>query len=74
MIPAYVVKLVLPMILEKLSDVISYVREPNELDVRVAKLEKDSHPPIFTEKQLKSIKKRLTKLEKKCKCGGPSVE
>ena len=34
MIPAYVVKLVLPMILEKLSDVISYVREPNELDVR----------------------------------------
>ena len=63
MIPAYIVKLVLPMVLDKLKDVISYVREPNELDTKVKKLEK----------QLSKHQKRLTKLESCNKCGGSSV-
>tara|TARA_R100001443_G_scaffold155_2_gene618 strand:- start:164 stop:406 length:243 start_codon:yes stop_codon:yes gene_type:complete len=79
MIPAYVLKLVMPMILNKLSDVISYVREDNELDKKVRALKKEaillsqdietlkgwSHPPVFTEEQLEDIHKRLKKLEKK---------
>ena len=65
MIPAYLIKLLIPKVLDKLQDVISYVREPNDLDVRVEKLEKDSHPPVFTKEDLKRINKRLNKLEKK---------
>tara|TARA_R100000700_G_C3144789_1_gene125456 strand:- start:217 stop:459 length:243 start_codon:yes stop_codon:yes gene_type:complete len=79
MIPAYVLKLVMPMILNKLSDVIKYVREDNELDKQVRALKKEvillgqdletlkgwSHPPVFKEEQLEDIHKRLKKLEKK---------
>ena len=79
MIPAYVLKLVMPMILNKLSDVISYVREDNELDKQVRALKKEvillgqdletlkgwCHPPVFKEEQLEDIHKRLKKLEKK---------
>ena len=79
MIPAYVLKLIMPMILNKLSDVISYVREDNELDKTTRALKKEvillgqdlktlkgwSHPPVFKEEQLEDILKRLKKLEKK---------
>ena len=79
MIPAYVLKLIMPTILNKLSDVISYVREDNELDKTTRALKKEvillgqdletlkgwSHPPILKEDQLEDILKRLKKLEKK---------
>ena len=47
-----------------------YVEEPNELDHKVVelenqilKLEKDSHPPIFSKKERNDILKRLKRLE-----------
>ena len=36
-----------------------------ELEKKVAILESDSHPPIFTKKDYKSILKRIKKLENK---------
>jgi predicted RNase H-like nuclease (RuvC/YqgF family) len=36
-----------------------------ELEKKVATLESDSHPPIFTTKDYKSILKRIKKLENK---------
>ena len=36
-----------------------------ELEKKVAALESDSHPPIFSKKDYKSILKRISKLEKK---------
>ncbi len=54
----------------KLFKLMKYVEEPNELDHKVLelenrllKLEKDSHPPIFTKKEINKILKRLDKLE-----------
>ena len=54
----------------KLFKLMKYVEEPNELDHKVLelenrllKLEKDSHPPIFTKKERNKILKRLDKLE-----------
>ena len=48
-----------------------YVEEPNELDHkvlelenRILKLEKDSHPPIFTKKDKEDIEKRLDLFKK----------
>ena len=54
----------------KLFKLMKYVEEPNELDHKVVelenqilKLEKDSHPPIFSKKERNDILKRLKKLE-----------
>ena len=54
----------------KLFKFMKYVEEPNELDHKVVelenqilKLEKDSHPPIFSKKERNDILKRLKKLE-----------
>ena len=54
----------------KLFKLMKYVEEPNELDHKVLelenrllKLEKDSHPPIFSKKERNKILKRLDKLE-----------
>ena len=54
----------------KLHKIMKYVQEPNELDHKVVelenqilKLEKDSHPPIFSKKERNDILKRLKKLE-----------
>lgn len=74
MIPAYLINLLIPKVLDKIADVVAYAREDNELDKKVKALEKDSHPAIFTERQLQSIKKRITKLEKSCKCMEESLE
>ena len=56
----------------KLFKLMKYVEEPNELDHKVLelenhilKLEKDSHPPIFTKKNKKDIEKRLKDIEKR---------
>ena len=69
-------KLVINIVIEllsknfKLFKLMKYVEEPNELDHKVLelenrllKLEKDSHPPIFTKKEINNILKRLDKLE-----------
>ena len=54
----------------KLFKLMKYVEEPNELDHKVLelenrllKIEKDSHPPIFSKKERNKILKRLDKLE-----------
>ena len=54
----------------KLHKIMKYVQEPNELDHKVVelenqilKLEKDSHPPIFSKKERNDILKRLKRLE-----------
>ena len=54
----------------KLFKLMKYVEEPNELDHKVLelenrllKLEKNSHPPIFSKKERNKILKRLDKLE-----------
>ena len=54
----------------KLFKLMKYVEEPNELDHKVLelenrllKLEKDSHPPIFSKKERNKILKSLDKLE-----------
>ena len=54
----------------KLFKLMKYVEEPNELDHKVVelenqilKLEKDSHPPIFSKKDKDGIIKRLKKVE-----------
>ena len=54
----------------KLFKIMKYVEEPNELDHkvvelenRILKIEKDSHPPIFSKKERNNIVKRLKKLE-----------
>ena len=54
----------------KLHKIMKYVQEPNELDHKVVelenqilKLEKDSHPPIFSKKDKKDIVARIKKLE-----------
>ena len=56
----------------KLFKLMEYVEKPNELDHkvlelenRILKLEKDSHPPIFTKKNKKDIDKRLKDIEKR---------
>ena len=56
----------------KLFKLMEYVEKPNELDHKVLelenhiqKLEKDSHPPIFTKKNKKDIDKRLKDIEKR---------
>ncbi len=56
----------------KLFKLMKYVEEPNELDHKVLelenhilKLEKDSHPPIFTKENKKDIDKRLKDIEKR---------
>ena len=56
----------------KLFKLMEYVEKPNELDHkvlerenRILKLEKDSHPPIFTKKSKKDIDKRLKDIEKR---------
>ena len=55
----------------KLFKLMKYVEEPNELDHkvlelenRILKLEKDSHPPIFTKKDKEDIEKRLDLFKK----------
>ena len=55
----------------KLFKLMKYVEEPNELDHKVLelenrllKLEKDSHPPIFTKKDKEDIEKRLDLFKK----------
>ena len=55
----------------KLFKLMKYVEEPNELDHkvlelenRILKLEKDSHPPIFTRKDKENIEKRLDLFKK----------
>ena len=54
----------------KLFKIMKYVEEPNELDHkvveienRILKIEKDSHPPIFSKKERNNILKRIKKLE-----------
>ena len=56
----------------KLFKLMEYVEKPNELDHkvlelenRILKLEKDSHPPIFTKNSKKNIDKRLKDIEKR---------
>ena len=65
----------------KLFKLMEYVEKPNELDhkvveleSRISKLEKESHPPIFTNEEkalidtrIKSHSDRLIALEKKAK-------
>ena len=55
----------------KLFKLMKYVEEPNELDHkvlelenRILKLEKDSHPPIFTKKDKEDIEKRFDLFKK----------
>ena len=55
----------------KLFKLMKYVEEPIELDHkvlelenRILKLEKDSHPPIFTRKDKENIEKRLDLFKK----------
>ena len=55
----------------KLFKLMEYVEKPNELDHkvlelenRILKLEKDSHPPIFTRKDKENIEKRLDLFKK----------
>ena len=55
----------------KLFKLMEYVEKPNELDHkvlelenRILKLEKDSHPPIFTKKDKEDIEKRLDLFKK----------
>ena len=56
----------------KLFKLMEYVEKPNELDHkvlelenRILKLEKDSHPPIFTKNSKKDIDRRLKDIEKR---------
>tara|TARA_R100000742_G_C4274296_1_gene94218 strand:- start:1032 stop:1277 length:246 start_codon:yes stop_codon:yes gene_type:complete len=58
----------------KLKKVLDYVEKPNDADDRIDKLEldvhslkKDTHPPIFSTKDYKSLLKRISKLEKRRK-------
>lgn len=37
-----------------------------EMEKDIANLKKDSHPPIFSKKDLVKLSKRINKLEKKC--------
>mgnify|MGYP001380422663 CR=1 FL=1 len=53
-----------------LTDIIKYVKEENDADLRindleleVAKLKRDSHPPMFTESDRDEIIKRITRIE-----------
>jgi len=84
MIPAsfipYILKLIGPKLTEsianyvakayKLPQLVNYMELPNDVDMRVDKLEvqmemvaEDQHPPIFTEEMKKGIIDRLGKLE-----------
>ena len=75
MIPVWLVKLATPLVAklikEKLSHVIGYVEEDNELDrkckdhdKRIKKLENNAHPPIFTIEERDEINAKLKKLER----------
>ena len=80
MIPIWVGKIVAKRVIKAikykidLKKIDKYVKEDNELDLQVRahakaldKLKKDSHPPIFGEKDKEDIIKRLNKLEKRRK-------
>ena len=76
-------KLVINKIIEllskkfKLFDIMKYVKEPNELDIKVEKLEKENkkmkahlkrldkiaHPPFFTAEEKANMEDRIKQLE-----------
>ena len=76
-------KLVINKIIEllsrqfKLFDILKYVKEPNELDIKVKKLEKENksmkshlkrldniaHPPFFTAEEKANMEDRIKQLE-----------
>ena len=74
MLQKFVINKIINLLSEnfKLFKLMKYVEEPNELDHKVLelenhilKLEKDSHPPIFTKKDKEDIDKRLKDIEKR---------
>ena len=71
MIQALIVKVLFGKIMEAIEKADDkriarkHHKEIKELKKEVAKLKKDSHPPLFKKRDKRNIEKRLTKLEKK---------
>ena len=71
MIQGVIIKMIFKLVMKAIAkkydmDAIdSYVHKDNILDKKVKRLEKNSHPPMFTQKDKDRIEKRLKWLEKK---------